>query len=378
MKIKSISELTDFYYSTLEKALENMDRKRQSVVRNYIIANVLITVAALVPAVWALRRLDHPGALPMWTLGLTFALWLAAVRFAYKWITERYAARFKAEIIRPLVHAIAPGHLHYYPANSVSQYQFQRSRLFVGKIDRYEGSDLVKGEIDGVHFQFSSVFARQKVEERSIQRSMIGRDMDEVLLKQLFDGNMMTLFRGFFMVAEFSKHFKGTTLVVPDAVDPNAAAYSLLFNERVKKEPWLGKDQRIKMDSPEFERLFNVYSTDSIEAHYLLTHSMMERIVGLKQMVGHRPLYLSFNGGHLYIAIAYDRELFEPSVFKSPKSYGVALEYIKTVRNSIAIIEELQIGTRIWSKAEGERSATERYLHDFDATLSPKKPPYET
>ncbi len=377
MKLKSIGELTDFYYSTLERELETLEMQRRQVVRNYIIVNLVLTGIALFPAVWALRHLSSPQSLPMWTLGLTFALWLAAVRFAYKWITERYAARFKADIIRPLVQAVAPGHLHYYPSNSVSQYQFQRSRLFVGPIDRYEGSDLVKGEIDGVHFQFSSVIAQQKVEKRSIRRSMFGRNMDDVLLDQLFENNVLTLFRGFFMVAEFSKHFKGTTLVIPDAVDRNDVVYSLLFNERIHKEPWLGTDQRIKMDSPEFERFFNVYSTDSIEAHYLLTHSMMERIVGLKHLIGHRPLYLSFNGGHLYIAIAYDQELFEASVFKSPKSFGVALDYIKTVRNSIAIIEELRINTRIWSKAEGERSATERYLHDFDATLSPKKPPYE-
>jgi hypothetical protein len=369
MKLKSISELTDYYYEHFSDELEAFEARRKRIVRRYIVLNVVIALVALPVILRALGSLSADISYSLWMAGGTVLVWSALVSFLHRWLVEKYVLEFKSRIIRPLIEVMAPGQLHYYPANYVSRYQFQRSRLFVGNIEEYGGADLVKGELDGVHFQFSSVRAFRKPEERDAPMNiMFGQRLDERLIAQAARRQTQLLFSGFFMVAEFSKHFTGTTLVVPDAEDDNAMGGLGLSGT----QSWLNKDKRVKMDSPLFEKRFNVYSSDPIEAHYLLTFSMMERILELQNMVGMKPLYLSFNGGHIYLAIAYPNELFTPSVFHSLKEYKTVLEYLTTIRNSLAIIETLQIATRIWSKAEGERSETERYLHDFDASLSPK------
>ncbi len=373
MKIKSVSELTDFYYDHLSDAIDTLEDERRSIVRTYIAINVVAALVALPALIWGVKHLHGDIGGAMWSIGGVLAVWAWIVSFLYKWITEKYSAAFKARVIRPLIDAIAPGKLHYYPANSVSLYQFQRSRLFAGKIDKFEGADLVKGEINGVFFQFSSVHAYRQVRQRAPGFGLRTANNPDALLQAAARDRWSTLFQGFFMVAEFGKHFEGTTLILPDADDPNV--FGFLDGVDTPK-PWLSRDRRVKMDSPLFEGTFNVYSTDPIEAHYLLTHSMMERIMQLKQLVGARPMYLSFNGGHLYIAIANDDdELFRPAVFRSAKAFKIALDYITTIRNSVAIVEILQINLRNWTKKEGERSGVERFLHEYDAELSPKRPP---
>jgi hypothetical protein len=103
------------------------------------------------------------------------------------------------------------------------------------------------------------------------------------------------------------------------------------------------------MDNPEFEKEFVVYGTDQIEARYILSHSMMQRILELKKKTA-KPLYLSFKNGQMYLAISYEKELFTPSIFKSLVEYKVALEYIKTLQLTLAIVTELKLNERLWSK----------------------------
>ncbi|GEM_PF-2477772 len=368
MKIQGAAKLAELYYGSLSDDLKVLDVQRRKILLRFLLVNVLLAAVAVAALLYASKHLR--GTAPH--IVILFG-WGAAVKFFYDWMTENYRSAFKAGVIRPLVHAIAPGQLHYYPANYVSQYHFQRSHLLPGPLDDYGGSDLVRGEIDGVALQFSGVRAQRHVEEESALESFAHTRIGEKILRFVLRKKRMFRFQGLFMVAEFSKHFNAITHVLPGAFDTGDRFALLRWVQESPRESWLHHDQRIRMDSPAFEKRFNVYGSDSIETHYLLTHSMMEQILHLQQLLGDRPLFLSFSGGHLYLAVLYDSdELFSPPLFTSPRSYKVALDYISTLRGTIGIVEELRLNERIWSKAEGKRSDVERFLNDFDAALSPR------
>jgi len=55
-------------------------------------------------------------------------------------------------------------------------------------------------------------------------------------------------------------------------------------------------------------------------------------------------------GTHIYMAISYDKDLFEPSVFRSLLEYKVAMEYVKTLHLAIGVVEELKLNQKLWSK----------------------------
>ena len=103
------------------------------------------------------------------------------------------------------------------------------------------------------------------------------------------------------------------------------------------------------MDHPEFEKEFVVYATDQIEARYILSHSLMQKLLHFKTRSKH-PLHISFIGQSINLAIEYNKDLFEPSVFRSLLDYKIAMQYVQTLHLCIGIIEELKLNQKLWSK----------------------------
>ena len=102
------------------------------------------------------------------------------------------------------------------------------------------------------------------------------------------------------------------------------------------------------LEGPEFEKRFIVYSNDQVEARYILTPSMMERMVRIQDMFG-RSTVFSFVDTNVYVAIPMDHPLFEPTINRSPGRPEVA-EYYYTIKMVLDLIEELDLNLRIWNK----------------------------
>jgi len=103
------------------------------------------------------------------------------------------------------------------------------------------------------------------------------------------------------------------------------------------------------MDDPKFEKEFVVYGTDQIEARYILSHSLMEKLLLFKKKTKH-PVSISFVRNHIHLAIEYNKDLFEPSIFHSLLKYKIAMEYVGTLHLAIGIVEELKLNQKLWSK----------------------------
>ncbi len=74
----------------------------------------------------------------------------------------------------------------------------------------------------------------------------------------------------------------------------------------------------------------------------------MERLLIFSKKSEH-PLYISFIGNSIHMAIEYNKDLFEPSIFRSLLEYKIAMEYVKTLHLAIGIIEELKLNQKLWS-----------------------------
>jgi hypothetical protein len=109
------------------------------------------------------------------------------------------------------------------------------------------------------------------------------------------------------------------------------------------------RGELVKMDDPEFEREFVVYSSDQIEARYILTHALMKKLLNYKKRTK-QDIFVSFTNKNIHLAIAYNKDLFEPSVFSSLLNYKIAMEYVQTLHLATGIVEELKLNTKLWSK----------------------------
>ena len=145
-------------------------------------------------------------------------------------------------------------------------------------------------------------------------------------------------------VADFNKHFKTHTLVLPDTAEK-------LFGKIGQNLQSMSftRGELIKLEDPEFEKEFCVYGDDQIEARYILSPALMQRIVEFKRK-WNTKVYLSFKDSKVYIAIKLNKNLFVTRLFKSIVDYAFIEENVRFLVLLIGIVEDLNLNTRIWTK----------------------------
>jgi hypothetical protein len=203
---------------------------------------------------------------------------------------------------------------------------FNASGLYIVP-DRHTGQDYFDGRVGATALRFSLVHAEERYETIETDTDSNGDTSYRT------EEHWRDIFRGLFFVADFNKNFNGYTVVRAGMV----GALSGLNRNLVK------------LEDPRFNKSFTVYSDDQIEARYLLTPKMMERIVGLQNIIG--SFEASFSNSSIYIAASgFPYGAFTPDMrlpCADQDQLARILGWIFTVGN---IVEELDLNTRIWSK----------------------------
>ena len=320
--MKSVSELTDFYYENLFPTLKELDKQREELrYRIFLVGFALTFLFFLI--FMALPSSYWESGNFIYFFGFAY---VALGGFIYKMLTKDYVKDFKQNIISPLINAIDEN-LNYSSEMHITQSLFERSEIYTSSVDRMSGNDYVHGDIDGIKIKFSDLHAQKR------NRNSKGKD------------NWSTIFQGLFIVAEFNKNFHGKTVVLPDSAQSSFG--DLVGNWLQSKN--FSRPELVKMDDPKFEKNFVVYSTDQVEARYILSHSLMEKLLLFKNKSEH-PVAISFVRNHIHLAIEYNKDLFEPSIFHSLLKYKIAMEYVQTLHLAIGIVEELKLNQKLWSK----------------------------
>ena len=320
--MEKISSLTDFFYNELHPDLQELEEDRKKLAKKLIFAGgVISSVSLAITYLIFINSSSHSETdfAPLFIGG-------AAFMWTKKLMSKDYTHEFKDNIIHPLIKQI-DGSLKYSKNRSISQRHFQDSKLFKKDIDRYKGNDLVQGDIDGVKLNFSDVHAEYESRDSKGRRSW------------------HTVFQGLFIVSNFNKDFKGSTVILPDKAEKS---FGKLVGSWLQSKN-MSRDELIKMDNPSFEKHFVVYGTHQVEARYILTHSMMQRLLNYKKRV-QVPLNISFINNKIYLALEYNKDLFEPTVFSSLLKFELIQEYIRTLQLAVGIIEELKLNQQLWSK----------------------------
>ncbi len=315
IKLRSLSEFKDYCQQNLFKELKTFEIKRIKTLATIIISQVIILFAS-----WMVSQILPPVHVIVFYAGICFPGWL----IFYRACIQVYGLNFKRNVIEQIIQFIDPdNHLSY--ANSLfiedkrqTIIAFTRSQLFGDAIDEpewLEQEDCVYGTIGKTSIFFAEILVQKTLSYR--------------------DNTKENIFHGLFFEAEFAKKFNGRTFILPN----NLKTKVPLINN------WRG--QLIKLEAPEFKRLFRVYGDNQVEARYILSTNLMSRLVDFNYRAK-RQVYISFIAGYIYIAIPYRRKLFEPKLWQSMLSFAPLKEYFQDLQLMIGIVEELKLNCRIW------------------------------
>ncbi|WP_165793794.1 DUF3137 domain-containing protein [Hyphococcus luteus] len=149
--------------------------------------------------------------------------------------------------------------------------------------NRESWEDEVRGTRDGADFVFCEAHLKYKSSGKN--------------------SSTRTVFHGQLLVIDYHKDFLGETVVRRDAG---------LFNRFGKP----GADFRqVGIASPKFEKIFEAWSTDQVEARNLLDPIVLERFEELDRLFDGAKLRAAFASGRLYIALETGDKLNMGSMF---------------------------------------------------------------
>lgn len=302
----ALKEKFDAYYEEkLLPVLKKSDSKRVLYLCMFLI--LLAMVVVFYPAVIAkLARFDMDDDDTM--IGVYLGLSCLVIMFLCGPLYV-YKQKVKPQIMPDFANFF--GSFMYEYEGKINDMILRRSELF-GNYNRSLGDDCFLGIYDGVRISIA--------EEKLLQCKKDFRNFD--VSKKVFEG-VCILF-------EMNKNFKGRTVVLKDKKIFN------VFNR-------IAGLQNVKLEDLQFEKYFEVYSDDQIEARYLLTTGFMERMLKLRDLYNGKSIQFSFDNNTLLLAIPTRQNMFEAnSFFKSnvnKKKIDVVFDQFYTIFSIVKILK---------------------------------------
>ncbi len=241
-----------------------------------------------------------------------------------------YRDSYKASVLPPLIQAVDPN-LKYDAKLGISSSSFVNTELFTTRPDRYHTEDLVHGTYGKTYLQLAEIDA----EEKRTRRDSNG-DRETYYV---------TIFDGILLIADFHKHFQGRTFIFPDKAEKTFGNFGRFF----QKMEGRSETGLLRMEDPEFEKAFAVYSTDEVEARYILSTAMMRRILDMRSRFG-KDVRVSFKDSCLMLAVPHHKPFLEPNRKVPATDTSQIQDLLFHLRYFLDTIEELDLNTRIWTK----------------------------
>jgi|GEM_PF-710587 len=200
-----------------------------------------------------------------------------------------------------------------------------RSTGMVDTGDRYGSNDFVSGKYKNVNFAQADLH----IEEEHT-------DSDG-------DTTYATLFYGRWMIFEFPKKFSFRL-----AISGKSTGSVLALRRR--NDDKIHKFKRIKVESPEFNKMFKLYSEDGFETFYLLDPALIEDIQELGEK-NNGKIVMLFVDNKLHIGFNNHNDAFEPPSPKKPLDEATETAKVeKDIKVVTDFVNKLNLSSKVFEK----------------------------
>lgn len=315
------SEITN--NSALQEVLNTLEVDRKKIASTYSVCYVIFGIALLIIVIGLLVGLATMAIL----LSLIPIIVGAVMYFQIDDDAKKYKAAFKNNVVAPALKQVNES-LTFVPQSGLPEGEFISSELFTTEPDRYKTQDFISGIVEKTSFWFAEVHAEYKTETQT---------------KNGTRTEWHTIFKGIIFVADFNKNFEVSTVVRPKSFGNTVGAW---FSKNLFS---FGNSEIVQLENTDFDNQFVTYSRNQIEARYILTPAMMERILNLNSKSG-ETISLSFISSKMYVAFPLSQNYFEAPIHSSLLVPDLLTDDLSIVQFMQNIVREMDLNTRIWGK----------------------------
>jgi hypothetical protein len=235
-----------------------------------------------------------------------------------RWLSASFRLRFKQAILKPLM-AFVDAELVYLPEGRMSSHVFDATGWFTLSNLSHSGDDWVKGRLDGYPCQFSEFKARTTNQK-----------------------NNTTVFHGLLLELELPQPLKHRHVLRPSKHFGLPAWLTQALGDTL---------QPVAMGDTQFEALFDVTSSDAIEAHKLFSPLMMQTLVTLSKQMD-APLYMSAWGTKLTLGVNHGKVMFEPKLRETILSATRVYSFVEELMTIKGLVEALKLQQKTWAQVK--------------------------
>lgn len=239
--------------------------------------------------------------------------------------TKSFSLSFKETYVLKSLQTVFTD-LDYKPEYGIEEQEI-RSTQMMNMGDRYSSNDFISAKYKNVNFVQSDVH----IEEKRQRTDSNGRS----------ETYWVTLFKGRWMIFDFNKDFKANI-----QVRQKGFGNAKISNWGKAKEE---KFKKISLEDLEFNKQFKVYAQSEHDAFYVLTPSLMRRIIDLSSNINGKIL-LCFVDNKLHIGLQNNKDSFEHSVFKQIIEEQVIDTILKDIKVITSFVDDLNLDNDLFKK----------------------------
>lgn len=295
-------------YINGRKKVNFMDREQLELLRKKAVKKITIGafIAIMVGLVVLITTFNIRGAFV-----LTFLSSITIILAISHKDVSKFKDSYKKTIILEIFKNLFTD-LQYEPKHGISRSTLESTNM-IDTGDRFFSDDYMKAKYKNVFFEFSDV---------KIQEEHTGSDGET---------HIETVFNGQWYIFDFNKSFKAD-LQVCEKGFRNAKRESLFEPKKFSK---------VELEDIEFNKEFNVYAQNSLDAFYVLTPGTMTKIKELNYKVKGKMLFCFINN-RLHVGLHSGKNLFEPQLFKEiniEENHKQAIEEVKMITHFIDVLD---------------------------------------
>jgi hypothetical protein len=234
------------------------------------------------------------------------------VYFSAKY-SDRYIDDFKEKIIGQIITYIYPSAV-YKPMGFISKKEYKASGLYRRRFSHFDGDDYWECVYNGIAFHCSEI--------KTWYEDAGGTDH---------------IFKGLFFIGRINNSLGGGTYVWTKG---HAQLPVSIADQHYRMYP-IPHVQKMRIEHEKFNRHYSVYTTNIYEASLILSYSMLDHMVLIKEKLA-KDIVFSFVAGKCYIAVPFDENLLEPSS-KGVRDKEEIKKYFYSILLVFNIINKLEL-----------------------------------
>lgn len=303
--MKRLEEFRIYYNHTIHPELMRMERLRLRLIGLFAFSAVLFFGVFILHFILKILPLT---LLLMVMLGF-FMAWLV-IRI------QKFRRTFKPNVISLVLDFIDDGlnlgTMYYDAKRKIERGKFLGSGIFFTPANIYEGEDYITGKVGQMEFELCEL----DVKEISQVRNAVE-----------------TVFQGFFLHAVFPENLEGIIVAWPR----HQRQY---FTRAMKNFTGLGgKNVDHEILNKGFKEAYITYASADTHVVGIMPETMQEAIMEFKAKAK-ADVYLSFINKDLYLGMWEEKDMLEPTIFKSNLSFELIKEFFDTILMLLKVVED--------------------------------------